>query len=48
MKCLVFKIGKVDPSAKKNNENTIMKTTDLNAENMLGLGNMDYYRTGGE
>jgi hypothetical protein len=48
MKCLVFKIGKADPTAKKNNENTVMNTTDMNAEAMLGIDNLEYYRTGGE
>jgi hypothetical protein len=48
LKCLVFKIGKADPSAKKNNENTVMNTTDINVEAMLGLDNIDYFRTGAD
>jgi hypothetical protein len=40
LKCLVFKIGKADPTAKKNNE--AMNTTDINAE-MLGIDNVEYY-----
>jgi hypothetical protein len=31
LKCLVFKIGKADPNAKKNNETQALNTTDLNA-----------------
>jgi hypothetical protein len=48
LKCFVFKIGKADPTSKKNNETTAMNATDLDAEAMLGLDNIDYYRTGGD
>lgn len=48
LKCLVFKIGKADPNAKKNNDTTPMNTTELNAEAMLGLDNTNFFRGGTE
>jgi hypothetical protein len=41
LKCIVFKIGKADPNAKKNTETQGVNNADTEA--VLALDNVDYY-----
>jgi hypothetical protein len=48
LKCLVFKIGKADPNARKNTETNAMNATELTAQGILGIENIDYYSRGAD